>query len=124
MPIERDSITDETRRVRENEAAKHGFDVKAILLASKKRQRRSGHKVASLVRKKKSLARSTRFRRIRKFPGDVSPTAAKLPQKAHPAASTPTQFHALRTTRLRSAATPPREIETKLVQSGACGVRP
>ena len=42
----RDPIVDEVRRVREDEAAKYGFDVKAILAASKRRQRRSRHKVA------------------------------------------------------------------------------
>ena len=49
----RDPIVDEVRRVREEEAGKHGFDVKAILAASKKRQRRSRHKVVSFVPKKK-----------------------------------------------------------------------
>ena len=37
-----DYIVDEVRRLREGQAAKHGFDVKAILAAAKKRQRRSG----------------------------------------------------------------------------------
>ena len=48
-----DPIVDEVRRVREVLAAKYGFDVKAILMASKKRQRRSAHKVVSLAPKKK-----------------------------------------------------------------------
>lgn len=52
----RDPIVDEVRRVREEQAAKHGFDVKAILQAAKKRQRRSGHKVVSFVPKKKLSA--------------------------------------------------------------------
>ena len=52
----RDPIIDEVRRVREEEAAKHGFDVKAILVAAKRRQRRSGHKVVSFVSKKKLSA--------------------------------------------------------------------
>ena len=52
----RDPIVDEVRRVRDEEAARHGFDVKAILEASKRRQRRSGHKVVSLVPKKKLSA--------------------------------------------------------------------
>jgi len=52
----RDPIVDEVRRVREEEAGKHGFDVKAILAASKKRQRRSRHKVVSFVPKKKLTA--------------------------------------------------------------------
>jgi hypothetical protein len=49
----RDPIVHEVRRVREEEAAKHGFDVEAILMASKKRQRRSRSKVVSLVRRKR-----------------------------------------------------------------------
>jgi hypothetical protein len=52
----RDPIVDEVRRVREDLAAKHGFDIKAILLASRKRQRRSRHKVVSFVPKKKVTA--------------------------------------------------------------------
>ena len=52
----RDPIVDEVRRVREDEAAKHGFDIKAILVASKKRQRRYRHKVISFVPKKKLSA--------------------------------------------------------------------
>jgi uncharacterized protein (UPF0335 family) len=54
--VVKDPIVDEVRRVREDLAAKHGFDVKAILDASKKRQRRSPHKVVSLVPKKKLSA--------------------------------------------------------------------
>jgi hypothetical protein len=52
----RDPIVDEIRRVREEQAAKHGFDIKAILAASKKRQRRSRHKVVSLAPKRKLSA--------------------------------------------------------------------
>ena len=52
----RDPIVDEVRRVREDEAAKYGFDVKAILVASKRRQRRSRHKVVSFAPKKKLSA--------------------------------------------------------------------
>jgi hypothetical protein len=47
----RDPIVDEVRRARESEAAKHGFAFKAILAASKKRQRRTKRKVVSLARK-------------------------------------------------------------------------
>ena len=47
-----DYIVDEVRRLREEQAAKHGFDVKAILAAAKRRQRRSGRKVVWLVQKK------------------------------------------------------------------------
>jgi hypothetical protein len=50
----KDYIVDEVRRVREEQAAKYAFDVKAILAAARKRQRRSGRKVVSLVQKKKS----------------------------------------------------------------------
>jgi hypothetical protein len=52
----RDPIVDEVRRVRENQAARYCFDVKAILVASKKRQDRSAHKVVSFVPKKKLSA--------------------------------------------------------------------
>ena len=52
----KDPIVDEVRRVREEEAAKYGFDVKAILVASKRRQRRSRHKIVSIVPKKKLSA--------------------------------------------------------------------
>jgi hypothetical protein len=47
-----DYIVDEVRRLREVQAAKHGFDVKAILAAAKKRQPRSGRTVVSFVQKK------------------------------------------------------------------------
>jgi hypothetical protein len=49
-----DYIVEEVRRLREEQAAKHRFDVKAILAAAKKRQRRSRRKVVSLVPKKTS----------------------------------------------------------------------
>lgn len=49
-----DYIVDEVRRLREEQAAKHNFDVKAILAAARKRQRRSGRKVVSLVQKRAS----------------------------------------------------------------------
>jgi hypothetical protein len=51
----KDPIVDEVRRVREREAAKHGFDVRAILGASKKRQLRSKRKVVSFVRQIRGL---------------------------------------------------------------------
>jgi hypothetical protein len=47
-----DYIVDEVRRLREKQAAKHDFNVRAILAAAKKRQRRSGRKVVSLIQKK------------------------------------------------------------------------
>jgi hypothetical protein len=52
----KDPIVNEVRRVREDEAAKYSFDVKAILAASKERQRRSRHRVVSFVPKKKLSA--------------------------------------------------------------------
>jgi len=52
----RDPIVDEVRRVREDLASRYGFDVKAILVASRKRQVRSTHKVVSFVPKKKLSA--------------------------------------------------------------------
>ena len=47
-----DYIVEEVRRLRQRQAAKHGFDVKAILAAARKRQRRSGRKVVSLAPQK------------------------------------------------------------------------
>ena len=48
-----DYIVEEIRRIREKQAAKYGFDLKKILDAARRRQRRSGHKVVSYVKKKK-----------------------------------------------------------------------
>jgi hypothetical protein len=47
-----DYIVGEVRRLREEQAAKHRFDVKETLAAAKKRQRRSGRKVVLLIPKK------------------------------------------------------------------------
>ena len=49
----KDYIVDEIRRIREQQAAKCGFDIKTILAAAKKRQRRSARRVVSMVSKKK-----------------------------------------------------------------------
>ncbi len=46
----RNPIVGEVRRVREEQAAKHDFDIKAILAAAKKRQRCSGHLVVSFAK--------------------------------------------------------------------------
>ena len=54
--MSRDPIVEEVRRVREAQAAKHGFDVNAILSAAKKRQRRSGRRVLSFVSKRQKLS--------------------------------------------------------------------
>ena len=48
----KDPIVSEVRRVRQDQAAKYGFDVKVILSASKKRQQRSRHKVVSFAPKR------------------------------------------------------------------------
>jgi len=47
-----DYIVEEVRRLRQAQAAKHGFDVKTILAAAKKRQRRSRQKVVSFAPRK------------------------------------------------------------------------
>jgi hypothetical protein len=52
----RDYIVDEVRRTRKRQAARHAFDIKAILAAAKKRQRTSGVRVVSFVAKKKLTA--------------------------------------------------------------------
>lgn len=54
--MSKDHIVDEVRRAREEQAAKFAFDVKAILMAAKKRQRRSGHKVVPPLPKKRRSA--------------------------------------------------------------------
>jgi hypothetical protein len=54
--MSKDPIVEEVRRAREGEAAKHGFDVKAILSAARKRQRRSGRLVVSFARKDQKLS--------------------------------------------------------------------
>ena len=52
----KDYIVDDIRRIREEQAAKYAFEVKTILAAARKRQRRSGRKVVSLAKKKKLSA--------------------------------------------------------------------
>ena len=52
----KDPIVEEVRSIRESLAAKHGFDIKALLLAAKKRQDRSKRKVVSFDPKKKPSA--------------------------------------------------------------------
>ena len=47
-----DPIVNEVRRTRERNAAKHDFNVKAILAAAKKRQNRSGRRIVSFVPRK------------------------------------------------------------------------
>ena len=45
----KDHIVEEVRLIREEQAAKHAFEIKSILAAAKKRQHRSGRKVVSLT---------------------------------------------------------------------------
>ena len=52
----KDHIVEEVRRVREEQAAKYSFDLKAILTAAKKLQRRSPRKVVSFSTEKKRLS--------------------------------------------------------------------
>ena len=52
----KDYIVDEVRRIREEQAEKYDFDIKAILAAAKKRQCRSKHKIVSFALKKKLSA--------------------------------------------------------------------
>ena len=52
----KDYIVDEVRRIREEQAARHNFDIKAILAAAKKRQGKSKRKVVSFVPRKKLSA--------------------------------------------------------------------
>ncbi|MBI5215868.1 MAG: hypothetical protein HY960_08950 [Ignavibacteriae bacterium] len=52
----KDYIVDEVRRIREEQAAKYNFDVKAIITAAQKRQKKSGRKVVSFAGKKKLTA--------------------------------------------------------------------
>ena len=52
----KDPIVDEVRRIRQEQAAKYNFDVKAIVEAARKRQRRSKRKVVSFLSKKRLTA--------------------------------------------------------------------
>ncbi|OFV93705.1 MAG: hypothetical protein A3H28_06705 [Acidobacteria bacterium RIFCSPLOWO2_02_FULL_61_28] len=58
-----DYIVEEVRRIREEQAQKHAFDIKTILAAAKKRQRRSGRKVVSLASRHEMPDRMSRTRK-------------------------------------------------------------
>ena len=47
----KDEIVEEVRRVREQQAAKLNFDLKAILADARRRQKDSGHRVLSFAPK-------------------------------------------------------------------------
>ena len=49
----KDEIVEQVRQVREAQAAKQDFDLKAILADARKRQKESGHRVASFATKPK-----------------------------------------------------------------------
>ena len=49
----KDYIVDEVRRIREELASRHNFDIKAILDAARESQRKSRRKVVSFVKKRK-----------------------------------------------------------------------
>lgn len=51
----KDYIVEEVRRIREEQAAKCAFDIKAILNAAKKRQSMSGRKIVSYIPKGKKI---------------------------------------------------------------------
>ena len=47
--MKKDEIVEQVRQVREQQAAKLNFDLKAILADARERQKESGHRVVSLV---------------------------------------------------------------------------
>ena len=49
----KDEIVEQVRQVREQQAAKLNFDLKAILADARKRQKDSGHRVVSFAPKPK-----------------------------------------------------------------------
>ncbi len=50
----KDYIVEDVRRIREEQAAKYNFDIKAILGSAKKRQRKSGRRVVSFISRKRA----------------------------------------------------------------------
>jgi hypothetical protein len=52
----KDPIVEEVRRIREEQAAKYGFDVKKIFAALKKQEQKSGRKVVLPPAKRKLTA--------------------------------------------------------------------
>ena len=53
----KDYIVEEVRRVREQQAARHDFDIRAILADARKRQRRSSRRVVSFAAKRECTSR-------------------------------------------------------------------
>jgi hypothetical protein len=48
----KDEVVEEVRKIREQQAAKRNFDLKAILTDARERQKHSGHPVVSFVQKR------------------------------------------------------------------------
>ena len=51
--MKKDEIVEQVRQVREQQAAKLNFDLKAILTDARKRQKVSGHRIVSFAAKPK-----------------------------------------------------------------------
>jgi len=51
----KDEIVDQVRQMRERQAAKFNYDLKAIVADARQRQKDSGHQVVSFARKPKKL---------------------------------------------------------------------
>jgi hypothetical protein len=75
-----DHIVEEVRRVREQQAARHGFDIRAILVAARKRQRRSPLRVVSFAAKRRSRSRGLVQRPRRPTPDGVDDLPASADQ--------------------------------------------
>jgi hypothetical protein len=52
----KDEIVDQVRQMRERQAAKFNYDLKAIVADARQRQKDSGHQVVSFARKPKKPA--------------------------------------------------------------------
>ena len=48
----KDEVVEEIRKIREQQAAKWNFDLKAILADARERQKHSGHRVVSFAKKR------------------------------------------------------------------------
>ena len=51
--MKKDDIVEQVRQVREQQAARLNFDLKAILADARKRQKDSGHRIVSFAAKSK-----------------------------------------------------------------------
>ena len=71
MSMTKDLIVEEVRRVREEQAARYGFHLAAILEAARKRQRKSGFKVVSFAPPKKRLTKASTRPPTKRAAGDA-----------------------------------------------------